>query len=613
MITETKERPATAEERYNLSKKEFEAAYTAEIDYLNQRLKAVENDEEVIDIITNLENTNMTYTMLCFSLPYYQKYYEWEITDFVPPFVQPDELEQAISVMDRGLEDSAVQAYINLKYKDDAQYIKTILNCVDTPPKATKPLTKKEKKLFTIYLEQVFKPAFLDFLENVKQNKYRPFKDILEELKELLPVFQEVRNNINHKAEILKAEIYRSKNDLTALIMQYAEKSGFLDKLSSKTEGKKKPADTVATPFEISPYSLKEYTRVFSNPLALSVMNMYTSEEIRGNKSANLLDDVPKKTYKPRRRDDHKGIITEIVIEAIEGGKITACWGATEKRIFALYNEFICKSGSNLNSPFVITLDDYIKKCGLSSSASAKKETRKNVKNALFSLLHTSISNTENQNLYIGVNLFQTAVLSNNTIFVMGSYPLVEALSEKNQTMFLPPEYFTYKGKDAVSFMNIVQTLCYNYGNYNNVNAADKFKNHRNEKISVKSLLASTDIVTIKEIEKRRISWKQKIKEPLEAKLNTFPGADNWNYMYNDRPITAENLPNTLTYSEWEQLVIRYNIDSFPLETVTEAIAKKKARVQQKLQIQADQAAIARDRSEQRQERKARKAKKKPE
>ena len=121
MITATKERPTVAEERYNLSKKEFEAAYTAEIDYLNQRLKAVENDEEVIDIITNLESTNMTYTMLCFSLPYYQKYFEWEITAFTPPFVQPDELEQAISVMDRGLEDSAVQAYIQLKYKDDAQ------------------------------------------------------------------------------------------------------------------------------------------------------------------------------------------------------------------------------------------------------------------------------------------------------------------------------------------------------------------------------------------------------------------------------------------------------------------------------------------------------------
>lgn len=581
MITATKERPTAAE----LIQKHRQEVFTRYQEFIADIDRRMGNRAELKEAELEMAADSLIFNYFCF--PYFEQCIKWKYDIF------PNADAEFSNVTPFELTNTIVYPYIfsvfgqNISENLSQQY-------KEHPEQAEKPLTGSETELFMSYLEDVAKPALSEILEDIRAGKYKTLDEIEEEITNTFPntklkeIFADKeKNNIFLS---MSREQYKPRNDFNDLLAKYAKFNGFSDKLHKR-----------------------EYTRVFSNPLALSVMNMYTSEEIRGNKSVNLLDDVPKKTYKPRRRDDHKGIITEIVIEAIEGGKITACWGATEKRIFALYNEFICKSGSNLNSPFVITLDDYIKKCGLSSSASAKKETRKNVKNALFSLLHTSISNTENQNLYVGVNLFQTAVLSNNTIFIMGSYPLVEALSEKNQTMFLPPEYFTYKGKDAVSFMNIVQTLCYNYGNYNNVNAADKFKNHRNEKISVKSLLASTDIVTIKEIEKRRISWKQKIKEPLEAKLNTFPGADNWNYMYNDKPITAENLPNTLTYNEWEQLVIRYDIGSFPLETVTEAIAKKKERVQQKLQIQADQAAIARDRSEQRQERKARKAKKKPE
>ena len=595
MITATKERP-TAAELIQKHRQEVFTRYKEFIEDIDRRLgNRVASREEEMEIATD----NLIFNYFCF--PYFEMCITWKCDNF------PSADVEYSAVTPFNLTDEIVFPYV---FSVFGQNISTELSkeYTEHPEQAEKPLTDGEKELFAFYLENVVKPVLTEIIGDIRAGKYRTLNEIEEEIIKTFPntkikdiIADKEKCNIFNSISNVQ---YRPRNDFHDIMVKYAKSSGFSDRI------RKGKITTIPEPPEYIP---GDYTRVFSNPLALSVMNMYTSEEIRGNKSVNLLDDVPKKTYKPRRRDDHKGIITEIVIEAIEGGKITACWGATEKRIFALYNEFICKSGSNLNSPFVITLDDYIKKCGLSSSASAKKETRKNVKNALFSLLHTSISNTENKKLYVGVNLFQTAVLSNNTIFIMGSYPLVEALSEKNQTMFLPPEYFTYKGKDAVSFMNIVQTLCYNYGNYNNVNAADKFKNHRNEKISVKSLLASTDIVTIKEIEKRRISWKQKIKEPLEAKLNTFPGADSWNYMYNDKPTTPENLPNTLTYSEWEQLVIRYNIDSFPLETVTEAIAKKKERVQQKLQIQADQAAIARDRSEQRQERKARKAKKKPE
>lgn len=594
MITETTERPATAEERYNLSKKEFEAAYTAEIDYLNQRLKAVENDEEVIDIITNLESTNMTYTMLCFSLPYYQKYFEWEITAFTPPFVQPDELEQAISVMDRGLEDSAVQAYINLKYKDDAQYIKTILNCVDTPPKATKPLTEKEKKLFTIYLEQVFKPAFLDFLENVKQNKYRPFKDILEELKELLPIFQEVRNNINHKAEILKAEIYRSKNDLTALIMQYAEKSGFLDKLSSKTEGKKKPADTVATPFEISPYSL-----VLSNQFARNVMLMNTSRPLE---KKSLLDSSVQ-IFAPKLREEGIDGITQIAIDTEQLGDITATWGTTEKRLLAMYNEAICKDGAKTRE-VVINVNDYMKRCNL--SVSNKKETVKELKKAIDRMHYTSLIFEDGESK-ANFALFEATAYHNGNIFIKGTDIFVTAMTGGKggrNVMHLPAEYYTCKGKNAVSAMNVIQTLCYHQGNYNNVKRSMMFENRQNEHYKISSLLKKTEITTIEKVRETRQSWKSKIKEPLEAILNDFPGANNWGYIINGKPRLPEELPQDITYEKWENLTIQYNIENFPNERVIQGIEAKEAKREEARQILADQAAVAREREQKRKSRK---------
>lgn len=594
MITATKERPTAAEERYNLSKKGFEAAYTAEIDYLNQRLKAVENDEEVIDIITNLENTNMTYTMLCFSLPYYQKYYEWEITDFVPPFVQPDELEQAISVMDRGLEDSAVQAYIQLKYKDDAQYIKTILNCVDTPPKATKPLTKKEKKLFTIYLEQVFKPAFLDFLENVKQNKYRPFKDILEELKELLPIFQEARNSINHKAEILKAEIYRSKNDLTALIMQYAEKSGFLDKLSSKTEGKKKPADTVATPFEISPYSL-----VLSNQFARSAMLMNTSRPLE---KKSLLDSSVQ-IFAPKLREEGIDGITQIAIDTEQLGDITATWGTTEKRLLAMYNEAICKDGAKTRE-VVININDYMKRCSL--SVSNKKETVKELKKAIDRMFYTSVIFEDGESK-ANFALFEATAYHNGNVLIKGTDMFVAFMTRGKggrNVMHLPAEYYTCKGKNAVSAMNVIQALCYHQGNYNNVKRSMMFENRQNEHYKISSLLEKTEIITIEKVRETRQSWKSKIKEPLEAILNDFPGATNWSYIINGKPRLPEELPQDITYEKWENLTIQYNIENFPNERVIQGIEAKEAKREEARQILADQAAVAREREQKRKSRK---------
>ena len=245
-----------------------------------------------------------------------------------------------------------------------------------------------------------------------------------------------------------------------------------------------------------------------------------------------------------------------------------------------------------------MSLEDFIKKCDL--SISNKKETRKVIKNALIAMGSTSIVTK------VGVvNLFQSATISNGIINIFGADAFANSLAERNQSMFLPPEYFTCKGKNAISSMNVIQTLCFNYGNYDNVNASELHSNHRNEKITVKSLLSHTDIITIEEVRKQGTAWKQKIKSPLENILNYFPGIDCWSYIDGKgNQMLPERLPDSISYEEWEHLVIQYNIETFPIDTVKEAIATKRGKADESRRILSDKAAIARDRSEQRKERK---------
>ena len=469
-------------------------------------------------------------------------------------------------------------------------------------------ISAADKKYFSNYFNLCYKPAVDDFvvkcnslrkqaeiyadihnfmdnafegstedIQKVNLNKLAPdkLKNLLYELNEGMQLFFECINNT-----------HAMHDDLSCIFEEYAITLENYIANKGKNETTEYNADLGYN---------TGYSRVFSNNFASSVMNMYTSSEIKDDKS--LLSNAEKR-YNPQRRGSGSGAVNEIIVHAIENDCFMANWGTTEKRLFALYNEFICKSGSNRNSPFVMRLDDFMKKCDL--SASNKKDTRKSVKNSLITMGSTSIITQ------IGVvNLFQSATISNGIIRIMGTDDLVENLAERNQSMFLPPEYFTCKGKNAVSAMNVIQTLCYNYGNYNNVNASEVHKNHRNEKITVKSLLSHTDIITIEEVRKQETAWKQKIKSPLEKLLDNFPGPDCWGYLDNKgNKILPERLPSDISYEEWEHLVIQYFIESFPIDTIKQAIATKKEKFDESRAILSDKAAIARDRSERRQEKK---------
>lgn len=497
--------------------------------------------------------------------------------------------------------------YFNFLYQYEEDvikiYLRTINACTSiitnydgTPEQAERPLTAKERKLFDFFLKEVLKPATENLINGIKNGNYRTLKEISKDRDTMLLESVDIQ-----KQTEINSEIDRPSRDLFVYLNVYSIDSHFEKaiieafKSNVKPKSKKKQPDAVATPFEISPYSL-----VLSNQFARSAMLMNTSRPLE---KKSLLDSSVQ-IFAPKLREEGIDGITQIAIDTEHLGDITATWGTTEKRLFAMYNEAICKGGEEAQE-IVININDYMKRCNL--SASNKKETVKELKKAIDRMFYTSVRFEDDKGSKANFALFETTAYHNGNIFIKGTDRLVSAMTGGKggrNVMHLPAEYYTCKGKNAVSAMNVIQALCYHQGNYNNVIRSMMYENHQSEHYKVSSLLKKTEITTIEKVRATQQSWKSKIKEPLEAILNDFPGVPNWGYIINDKLRLPEELPPDLTYEEWENLTIQYNIENFPNERVIQGIETKKAKKEEARQILSDKAAVARA-----EERKARKKK----
>lgn len=497
--------------------------------------------------------------------------------------------------------------YFNFLYQYEEDvikiYLRTINACTSiitnydgTPEQAERPLTAKERKLFDFFLKEVLKPATESLINGIKNGNYRTLKEISKDRDTMLLESVDIQ-----KQTEINSEIDRPSRDLFVYLNVYSIDSHFEKaiieafKSNVKPKSKKKQPDAVATPFEISPYSL-----VLSNQFARSAMLMNTSRPLE---KKSLLDSSVQ-VFAPKLREEGIDGITQIAIDTEHLGDITATWGTAEKRLFAMYNEAICRGGEEAQE-VVININDYMKRCDL--SASNKKETVKELKKAIDRMFYTSVRFEDDKGSKANFALFETTAYHNGNIFIKGTDRLVTAMTGGKggrNVMHLPAEYYTCKGKNAVSAMNVIQALCYHQGNYNNVIRSMMYENHQSEHYKVSSLLKKTEITTIEKVRATQQSWKSKIKEPLEAILNDFPGVPNWGYIINDKLRLPEELPPDLTYEEWESLTIQYNIENFPNERVIQGIETKKAKKEEARQILSDKAAVARA-----EERKARKKK----
>ena len=496
--------------------------------------------------------------------------------------------------------------YFNFLYQYEEDvikiYLRTINACTSiitnydgTPEQAERPLTAKERKLFDFFLKEVLKPATESLINGIKNGNYRTLKEISKDRDTMLLESVDIQ-----KQTEINSEIDRPSRDLFVYLNVYSIDSHFEKaiieafKSNVKPKSKKKQPDAVATPFEISPYSL-----VLSNQFARSAMLMNTSRPLE---KKSLLDSSVQ-IFAPKLREEGIDGITQIAIDTEQLGDITATWGTTEKRLLAMYNEAICKDGAKTRE-VVININDYMKRCSL--SVSNKKETVKELKKAIDRMHYTSLIFEDGESK-ANFALFEATAYHNGNIFIKGTDMFVTAMTGGKggrNVMHLPAEYYTCKGKNAVSAMNVIQTLCYHQGNYNNVKRSMMFENRQNEHYKISSLLKKTEIITIEKVRETRQSWKSKIKEPLEAILNDFPGVNNWGYIINGKPRLPEELPQDITYEKWENLTIQYNIENFPNERVIQGIEAKEAKREEARQILADQAAVAREREQKRKSRK---------
>lgn len=590
MITATEKRP-TAAELMQKHRQDVLAKYTELLEDIDRRRGSEMTELKQMDILGAKENLTFNY----FCLPYYGEYLAWKCKNF--PYANAE----FSKVTSFDLDDHIIFTYIFSVFGQGiAPKLMEIYG--EHPEQAEKPLTDGETEFFKSYLEDVVNPSLTELIENIRAGKYRTLNEIDEEIAAAFKnvKFREIitsQEQWNRYNSFLQEQC-KPRNDLAEIIVKYAELCGIsakLRKLHTKIEpenkpkpkSKKKQSDAVVTPFEISPYSL-----VLSNQFARSAMLMNTSRPLE---KESLLDSSVQ-VFAPKLREEGIDGITQIAIDTEHLGDITATWGTAEKRLFAMYNEAICKGGAETRE-IVININDYMKRCNL--SVSNKKETVKELKKAIDRMFYTSVRFEDDKGSKANFALFETTAYHNGNIFIKGTDRLVTAMTGGKggrNVMHLPAEYYTCKGKNAVSAMNVIQALCYHQGNYNNVIRSMKYENRQNEHYKISSLLRKTEIATIEKVRETQQSWKSKIKEPLESILNDFLGVKNWEYIINDKLVYSDELPPGITYEEWEDLTIRYNIENFPNEQVIQGIETKKAKKEEARQILADKAAVARER-----------------
>lgn len=132
------------------------------------------------------------------------------------------------------------------------------------------------------------------------------------------------------------------------------------------------------------------------------------------------------------------------------------------------------------------------------------------------------------------------------------------------------------------------------------------YENHTkgtHDRLSVKSLLAATDLPSYEEVKKKRKSWIERIKEPFQAALDTLVTGNvisDWHYVLpGGKEISdddREELDKLQDYENWRNILVRFTLVDPPdlseqIKTYTEkkkqAITRKK-RIMEKAEVKAE-------------------------
>ena len=170
MITETKERPTTAEEMYE----EYRQISIDANDYFIESTKKLLSNFYKANVpVEESENAlkvaNQSLAFAYRGFPYVQILFKWEYENF--PF---DDLRLFSQYMPNlyEYEESIIRIYLNTI----DLYTENVEENADNPEKAEKPLTAEENRLFCFFLENIVKPSHNKLYKQHKRGELQEHK-----------------------------------------------------------------------------------------------------------------------------------------------------------------------------------------------------------------------------------------------------------------------------------------------------------------------------------------------------------------------------------------------------------------------------------------------------
>ena len=246
--------------------------------------------------------------------------------------------------------------------------------------------------------------------------------------------------------------------------------------------------------------------------------------------------------------------------------------------------------GDKINPRIFLDVKDFATANGVDiDSTDAMKNFRRKLRNSLNILLQSSITLTEKikgkEQTFSGLNYIGAYELKPSALEVEFTLKMAEYLTSLPLIKY-PRSLYIIDDRDANAYA-IGEAMCIHYSQDNNV------MKQTEGKLSVEKLLEKTSLPTREEIKKQRLSWYERVKEPLEnilERLKQCGFLKDYRYCYSGgKEITDKEMRAgtriTDSYENFISLLVKFELNNYENSQIRAIeIKKKKAEKIKKLQ-----------------------------
>lgn len=226
----TEEKTTTPEEQFEQARQAVinrgaEMIATARKNLSENSGEGARYDREYLTMIE--QNLIMSY----FKFPYLKRYIEWEHKELADT-LSPEDVDLISKVLDFDIQHNAVNIFIHSVF--DINYLWNDLPNTyrSNPEKAEKPLNEEYENLFNTYLDNIYKPAFLRLMDNIRSGMYREISDITNEFRNAFP-HTEDSIPTEEIFKVFGSELQKPNNDLLAYMQEFSKLIGFKKQIRS--------------------------------------------------------------------------------------------------------------------------------------------------------------------------------------------------------------------------------------------------------------------------------------------------------------------------------------------------------------------------------------------